>query len=726
MWMGLQSSTGGVPVGAERLAVLEANEITVVRIEAGPDPAAAAAEVMNAGLVPLVICKTAADVGALPPGCYAELGNEPDITANGWTAASYREAAHAAILALPAGVTLFLGAVSNLNDRGLAFLARLDWDVYPASVGCSHHWYPDGPPEQGHDGRTRDEEVAALVDIVNTGDVARPLLLSEVGYNNKTYPEDQVVSAFAFEREFWTGHGYVAAVAYQITDGPDPSQVEDTYGFHDVHGVWKEARVSAWSGVPWVDVGGPIEPGERVYEVPAWTSPDGLVTVSGITVTVRGVGPVDPDPGPGPIDPDPGPGPGPGPGTRYVEPILGWVRPAERATWGDDSGPRSLRFCSFFPLVRFFKDKPDWARAQLDAMIGRYHGVRMFWCLLHPQAWVPMQASVDPFAPWFEDAFRLTLEELWQRELRAQLTAGDLQYLPAGTDKRALYRRIAEQCKAVGQQVIGVTEIVNEARVNSDEKEDWAYWASLSKEWQSVYPWGMHGLSDPGGGQGGPEEPAELKAAAQAPATCALIHGTRQGLTDSIRRAFNVRYEGYRDKPILQGEPCGIDTGPSPGVYEGTDNHAHIFGLYAAIVLTGQALTHFDSAGLGWHHFEIDREWGFRELPELFHAMRIPDDIGLYDLTPGHRSNAPISVRSFVDPGGTGPARCDNMSARDGSRGYAILHGGKGAYQPIVRQDCGYRYWRWNGLAIEGRASAGASLPEIDSNVQAIVIEWEK
>lgn len=451
---------------------------------------------------------------------------------------------------------------------------------------------------------------------------------------------------------------------------------------------------------------------------------DGTVTVDAVISRAPAPEPK-PEPAPEPpTEPPPAPEPEPEPAPPAVEdiaPLNGWLRSSTNNTFGDDRGPRSVRFCSYFPLVGVMQRNPDFAKRQMDLMVGRYHGARIFWCLLHPGAWVPMNASVDPNAPWFESALRTTLEELWQRGLRAQLTAGDLQYLPSGTNKHDLYRRVAGLCASVNQQVVALTEVVNEARVNSNEKEDWPYWAELSGVWQSVYPWGMHGLSDPGT----MEEPDPLRDASRAPATCALIHGTRMGISDSIRRAFNLRYDGRVGKPIAEGEPTGMDTGAKPGVFEGTANRGHIFGLYAAKILTGQFLTHFDSAGLGWHHYDLDREWGFKEMPALWKAMGIPEDIGLYRLVPGHRNDAPITVKSFADRG-EGPERCDNMSVRDGSKGYAVLHGGSGYYEPLARQDCTYRYWFWHGPKGEWTVGGGELMTRIDSGVQAVVIQWEK
>ncbi len=286
MLTGLQASTQGVPVGRDRLAVMRANRLTVARIEAGPDPDAAAREVLDAGLRPFVICTTVDQARRLPAGVDAEWGNEPDIRGNGWTVERYvREGTEFLVVALERGLRPWVGAVSNLNDRGFNFLRQLPWSQLPPSVGCSFHRYPESRPDEGHDGRTRDEEVAELKSIID----ARPIAMSEMGYNSLTFTRDQIVAAYAFEREFWTRHGCELAIAYQITDGRGTS-VEDHYGFHTVEGEWKRDIVAAWSGHPFTEPGTtepPKPPIERTYDIPVDIT-DGPVRISGrLTVRVQ-------------------------------------------------------------------------------------------------------------------------------------------------------------------------------------------------------------------------------------------------------------------------------------------------------------------------------------------------------------------------------------------------------------------------------------------------------
>jgi hypothetical protein len=792
MKLGLQVCFGDL-IGAGLLSELRAMGCQIIRIDTQRSVdlahiAAMAREVTDAGMEPCTIINDAALLAAIPDGQIVEFGNEPDLGAQfGWPdAAEYiRQAREAATL--DAGRhRLFIGVISNLNTRGFRFLESMEWASIPAHVGCAFHRYPDGDsPQPATPSRERrfrgpdhrDREVAELRRIV--GD--RPLILSEVGYHTANgLSEDQQAAHMVWERAFWARHGIEIAVAYQINSGPDPREVQHQYGFRRIDGSWRPVA-AAWFGDTMPVTAGPTmeefealvrrvdaleaagqppeppvpEPPTQVCRIlvmdpnaqpiadvivatevmAGLTDASGLVTFKvtgsqlygfnkdGWKPTTRDLPPwtethrvhLEPEQAQPPTTQPPS--------GSFIAPIRGYLRRGVNATWGDDGGPRSIRGCSCFPLVRWMHDKPDFARAQLDRMVGRYQLVRVFWHLAHPQAWVPMNASVSPLTDgWFDEAFVRTLNECWARDLRVNLTAGDLQYLPGGTDLPKLYRRIAGLCKGVNEQVVALTEVVNEARVNSSQGEDWPFWAGLSREFQGVYPWGQHCTSDPAG----QEEPAALRAAARSPSTCVSIHGTRQGSVDAIRRAFNLRYEGVGDIPIAETEPNGIDTGEAPGVYEGTASHPHIFGLYAAKILTGQLLIHFDSAGLGWHHYPIDREWGFHELPQRWQAMGIPDDIGAWKLMPGHRGEAPITIEGIP---GTGSARCDTVTAPDGSKGYALVYG-QTAVDPsrwriVARQACQGALWEADGDP-KAFTTGGGRFADEPSGKQVIVVEWHR
>ena len=419
------------------------------------------------------------------------------------------------------------------------------------------------------------------------------------------------------------------------------------------------------------------------------------------------------------------PGPTP-PGS--LKPLVGYLRPQGNNSVGDDSGPRSIRGFSLFPLVRFMHDKPDWALQQLDKAVGRYHIARVFWHLAHPLAWVPMNASVSPVTDsWFDAAFERTLRECWARGIYVDLTSGDhaVQVAPNRWEEvlkdsqlPGLYKRVAGIAKSVNEQVIGINEAINEGRVNSLHRDDYDFWKRCLQDFQSVYPWGIQVTTDP---DGDPE--ANVWKTARPPVTSAVsIHGTRTTAEDSIRRAYNLRYEpppGVDIEPVLETENTGIDTGKKPGVTDGTTDRDHIFGLYGTKILTGQVLIHFDSAGLGWHHYPIDREWGFYELPQRWNDMGIPENIGLWKCIPGHKAEAPVTALSFADKG-DGPARCDNVVSPDGKRGYAIVYYGVGTWRIQHREGVPMTAWRAEGnpQSVTGTWKTPAE--------KVVILEWHK
>ncbi len=141
------------------------------------------------------------------------------------------------------GVRLYIGAVSNLNDRGFSFLRDLPWPAYPREVCCSVHRYPDGHsplnPQRGS--RSRDEEIQKVREIV--GD--RPIALTEMGYHNAPggWTEQESAENEAWERRFGDRHGFDFVVKFQLNDGPDPSNTstEAHYGARRADGTWKPA-----------------------------------------------------------------------------------------------------------------------------------------------------------------------------------------------------------------------------------------------------------------------------------------------------------------------------------------------------------------------------------------------------------------------------------------------------------------------------------------------------
>lgn len=800
MRRGLQVGFGEL-IGAALLADLRARGCQVIRLDAQTSPSlehttALVNEVTDAGLQPCTIIRDAAHLSAIPDGQLVEFGNEPDLGAQfGWPDASeYIRLAREAAEVDEGRHQLFLGVVSNLNERGFSFLEAMDWPTIPLYVGCAFHRYPDGDdPQPAVPSRERrfrgpdhrDREVAELRRIVGN----RPLALTEVGYHTaRSLTEQQQAANMAWERAFWQRHG-IDAVAYQINSGPDPREVQHQYGFRRVDGTWRPVA-TAWFGAAMPPATGPTqeefdalvlrveslearvaaleaeeppdpEPPTQVCKIlvmdpnaqpiegatvtngmgaPQVTAADGLVSFEvlgsmlydfskdGWTPTTRDLPPwiethrVHLEPAPAPI-PEP-------PSGSFIEPIRGYLRRGPYATWADDGGPRSIRFCSYFPAWRDWKDRPDEVKRNLDRMMGRWHGWRGFYHLADP--WAPFQKDVRPSWSKFDELFVSLLRESWDRGLRVSLTAGDLQFL-SKAEYEALVPRIATLCKGVNEQVVPLSGMVNEARVNSwdDVKSDPKYWLDRVRDWQDIYPWGQQSTSDPVDAGGDPEIPSVLRAWAASPATFSLVHGTRKSAIDAIRRAFNVKFEGVPDLMINQDEPTNIlnprMTGHNIRVFQPLSTKQEVFGLYSMIVMTGQLLTFFGDCSLtNTAQLPINDDWGFDELPERWQRMNVPDNIGEYELIPGHKAEAPITIEGIP---AEASARCDTMTAPDGSRGYALIYG-QTAVDPsrwriVARQACQGALWEAEGDP-KAFTTAGGMFADEPSSKQVIVVEWHR
>jgi hypothetical protein len=242
---GLNIPVDGQLIGSELLVSLKQQGFSVIRIDCqrdGVDTAACAQEVLDAGLQPLVIIRRAEQMKNMPEGPLYELGNEPNYEHNGWTLRSYIEEGDRAVsVALDLELKLYLGAASNFTTDGLKWISRLPSEWWDA-VGCSMHWYPHGdnpPPKAYHPGfLSRGGEVQRFRDIVGSCYCA----ITEVGYNNSSYTEDQVAANMRWEAWWWTERGFELVCGYNINDGPPEStNVEDRYGWraYETAAEWK-------------------------------------------------------------------------------------------------------------------------------------------------------------------------------------------------------------------------------------------------------------------------------------------------------------------------------------------------------------------------------------------------------------------------------------------------------------------------------------------------------
>jgi hypothetical protein len=227
---------------SEHLADVKAQGFSLVRIDLQRDSGELVqqrtTEIHTAGLRPLLILREQDQLDWVPEGVDVELGNEPDLEHEGWTPETYVERCQQFLERSRGRHHLWFGAVSNLNDRGFAFLNHLPWDTWGPEIGCTVHRYPEtSGPVDGHDRRTRDEEIEELATLVG----ARPLGLSEVGYKASEWTETEQAACLSYERTMFRCHGFQFAVAYQIG-----SSRKDHYGFRRADGTWKPCT-QAWT-----------------------------------------------------------------------------------------------------------------------------------------------------------------------------------------------------------------------------------------------------------------------------------------------------------------------------------------------------------------------------------------------------------------------------------------------------------------------------------------------
>jgi hypothetical protein len=209
-----------------------------------------AQEVINAGLQPLCIIRRSEQMIILPEGSLIELGNEPDLEHFNFPLDEYLQvAAECVPIAYEHDLRLYLGAVSNLNRRGFAFLRAIPWKSYSTQICCSIHRYPEGNnPDTPHWGfRSREDEVRMLRNIVG---FKRPLACTEVGYHDGPggSTEETVATNMMWERKFFSDEGFEICSAYNINDGTGTEPI-DHYGFRRLDGSWKPVAYAFTQGV---------------------------------------------------------------------------------------------------------------------------------------------------------------------------------------------------------------------------------------------------------------------------------------------------------------------------------------------------------------------------------------------------------------------------------------------------------------------------------------------
>lgn len=127
---------------------------------------------------------------------------------------------------------ILAGSVSNLNKRGLKYLASMGWEKLDPSILVNIHWYPDnkGTADAGHDGMTVEQEWQALLKIVGT---QRQIAVTEFGFASMSghLTQEQQAEETRKRLQFFKSKGCWCAISYQLNDGPNKKDFYDNLGW---------------------------------------------------------------------------------------------------------------------------------------------------------------------------------------------------------------------------------------------------------------------------------------------------------------------------------------------------------------------------------------------------------------------------------------------------------------------------------------------------------------
>jgi hypothetical protein len=396
------------------------------------------------------------------------------------------------------------------------------------------------------------------------------------------------------------------------------------------------------------------------------------------------------------------------PGDRLCVPVNGYIR-TEGGFWADDSGPRSLRYCSWFAALRHYRDNPGAVREELKLIAQHWQGVRIFWHVWTANGWAPGY-EVDPRWPDFDQVFTGFLRDCQALGLRVSISCGDMQDLCPDGNEDDEHRRIAQLAASVDQWTVSHWGIWNEGWQNSARGTDPAYAAHLSEIVQHAYPWNAHALTDTN------EEPANWQTWGRYPANNVMIHGER-GWPNCMNRAYNTKYEGRPGTLINFDEPTGL----GPDITTPLQTPEQLFGLYTVMLITGGMLTYFGGHGLkSWQQpGDLAKDWGFRELPALWRQMKLPEDVRGWAVVPGHKAEAAVSPTSFENSG-RGPHRCDGIQTYD--EAWYVVSAGRDSWDLRTRRTADVTIWRASGPQHLGVLGRDAQIPTNGPAEQAIVV----
>lgn len=349
--------------------------------------------------------------------------------------------------------------------------------------------------------------------------------------------------------------------------------------------------------------------------------------------------------------------------------LKGFLRLHGRS-FGDDSGPRIVHGCTYFAGLCTARDHWDEFLRQLDRVAPYVQYIRIGW-RINGGPWnqtVP-EHTIDPVKqPDYEGILDRSLRAMWDRGIRACLTCCDM-YNWSEADAERWFVKTAQIANGVGQYAMCINDGLNEMRGThplGESDEAIQQMEHLMQLARAAYPWAQVGISDPGS-----QDQAGMKRMSGGPATIAQIHDARWSADDAIRHAFNTANEQFFGIPIHQREPTGPNSPggwPSGLVYQPTNDPYNLLAIYVMHVITGQASTYFSDPAL-INDQPLDSTWGLKELPALYTAWGIPENIGQGRIYAGHHDGAPLNVR------GSHASRADGMQTPDGKTYFGVVSG---------------------------------------------------
>jgi hypothetical protein len=328
------------------------------------------------------------------------------------------------------------------------------------------------------------------------------------------------------------------------------------------------------------------------------------------------------------------------PGQGPMRPLEGEVRPHGRS-FADASGPRLVHGCSDFgALIKYHEDRDRYLR-QLDVTAQYQQYTRLAW-RLNGWKWTDSGLTVDPIRDaWFESALCGVLQAHQDRGLKVNLSSFDMNgWSPQEAEE--WFRRVAQIADDFGDVVwlSGCTNEMEGTWSPGETPEHIAAGHDLMDAWRSIYPRGCWAVSDP-------KDRNQAGMAALA-GNVALIHDIRWEVPDCLRRTFNSRYENDPGCPIVQDEPTGPNGSPPYNdftrlVYQPVEDPDELFAIYTMHLLSGQASTYFNDPALVSRE-PLDSTWGFKELPQLWRDLELPEDLGQGRLAHGGHADAMMNV----------------------------------------------------------------------------------